>query len=72
VLVGDLVFATNESGQTFIFKAAPEKYKAIGENQLGSDVFATPTFVGNQIFMRVANMQGEKRQEVLYCLGGKE
>lgn len=69
VLVGDRIFATNESGQTFIYRAQPDSFELLGKNQLGSEVFATPTFVRNEIFMRVAHFEGDNRQEVLYCLG---
>lgn len=69
VLVGENLFATNEEGRTFIFKASPEGYTAVGENDLGTEVFATPTFCGSRIYMRVASMVDGKRQETLYCLG---
>ena len=41
MLVGDNVFAVNESGRTFIFKATPEKFDLMGENQLGNEVLAS-------------------------------
>lgn len=65
----DLIFATNEEGTTFIYRATPQGMTLLGENRLGEDIFATPTFAGDQIFMRVAHQAGETRQEVLYCLG---
>jgi hypothetical protein len=71
VLVGDTIFATNEEGQTFLFKATPERFDLIGQNQLGDSVFATPTICGGRIYTRVAKMTDGKRQEWLYCLGTK-
>ena len=71
VIVGPLMFATSEAGKTYILKASPEGFDLIGENTLGSDVYATPTIVGSQIFMRVAAQQDGKRQESLYCIGAK-
>ena len=71
VLVGDTIFATNETGTTFIFKASPEGYEAIGENKLAEEVFATPTICGSRIYMRAATTTEGKRQETLYCLGTK-
>jgi outer membrane protein assembly factor BamB len=71
VLVGETVFATNESGRTFLFKAAPDAFKLLGENQLGNDVLATPTFCGGRIYFRVAHKDKDKRQEMLYCIGKK-
>jgi outer membrane protein assembly factor BamB len=69
VLVGELIYATNQEGKTFIFKANRAKYELVAENELGEDVYATPTFLGSQIFMRVAHGSGSSRQEWLYCLG---
>jgi outer membrane protein assembly factor BamB len=69
VLVGENIFATNEDGHTFIFRANPEAFELVGENKLGDLVLATPSFCGNQIFMRVAEETGAGRQEFLYCIG---
>jgi len=72
VLVGDLLFASNEVGKSFIFKANPKEFELIGENQLGSEALATPTICGNRIYMRVAFRDQGQRQEMLYCVGKKE
>jgi outer membrane protein assembly factor BamB len=72
VLVGPNIFATNESGKTFIFKASPTKFELIGANQLGSEVMATPTFCGDRIYFRVAAQEKGRRQETLYCIGKRE
>lgn len=69
VMVGDLIFACNEEGTTFVFKASPEKFVKIAENQLGESVFATPAICGNRIYARVAHREDGKRQEYLYCIG---
>jgi outer membrane protein assembly factor BamB len=69
VLVGDNLFATNESGQTFIFKANPAKYELVAENKLGDEVYATQAICGGRIYMRVVERAREQRQEMLYCLG---
>lgn len=71
VRVGEHFFATNQDGQTFIYKANPREYQAVARNKLGTDVYATPTICGERIYMRVAH-EGETRQEFLYCIGEKE
>ena len=72
VLVGDRIYATNEKGKTFIFKASPEKFELEDENQLGDEAFSTPTICGSRIYIRVAKTGADKkRQEWLYCLGTK-
>jgi outer membrane protein assembly factor BamB len=68
VLVGDRIYASNERGTTWVFRATPEKFDLIAKNQLGSEAFASPTICGNKIFLRVADSSGEKRQEFLYCI----
>jgi outer membrane protein assembly factor BamB len=72
VLVGDRIFATNEAGKTFIFKASPDAFEKIGENQLGEEVMATPTLCGDRVYFRVARMNNGKRQESLVCIGQGE
>jgi outer membrane protein assembly factor BamB len=69
VLVGNKIFATNETGKTFIFKASSDGFESVAENQLAEDVFATPTICGGRIYMRAASTSDDKRQEMLYCLG---
>lgn len=70
VLVDDQIFVSNEKGELFVFKANPEKYEQLAKNQLGDEVFATPTIVGSRIYHRVAHRgDSGERQEWLYCLG---
>lgn len=69
VLVGQNLFAIDEHGKTTIFRAQPGEFVAVGENQLGDEAFATPTFVGNRIYFRVAKTTDGVRQEWLYCIG---
>ncbi len=70
VLVGDVVYATNEEGETYLFKASPKEFQLVGKNKLGDEVFASPTICGGRIYQRVAINTDGKRQEVLYCIGG--
>ncbi|HEY7311168.1 MAG TPA: PQQ-binding-like beta-propeller repeat protein [Gemmataceae bacterium] len=72
VLVGDRIYATNESGRTFIFKATPEAFTRVAENSLGDEVLATPAICGSRIYMRVAVQEKGQRREMLYCVGKKE
>ncbi len=71
VLVGDLIYATNEEGETFIFKADPTEFQQVAKNKLGTSVFATPAIVAGRIYTRVAQMENGNRQEYLYCIGEK-
>lgn len=69
VLVGDTIFASNERGTTFVFKANPQQFEGIAKNQLGTISFATPTVVDNRILLRVASGRGVGRKETLYAIG---
>lgn len=69
VLVGDKIYATNEVGDTFIYRANPEKFEQIAVNKLGEQAMATPTICGGRIYARVVVEEDGKRQEMLYCLG---
>ena len=71
VLVGDRIYATNEAGKTFVFKASPERLEIEADSQLGDEVFATPAICGGRIYQRVAITKDKKRQEWLYCLGAE-
>lgn len=70
ILVGDLIYVTDESGQTVIIKANPEKFELVAKNQLGGSAFATPAFVDNRIYTRVGTSKGDSPQ-YLYCIGEK-
>lgn len=69
VLVGDTIYASNERGTTFVFKADPQSFQGIARNQLGEESFATPTVVDNRILLRVASGDGAGRKETLYAIG---
>ncbi len=69
VLVGDRIYATNERGTTFVFRASPEGFEKLAENSLGDDAFATPTIVGGRVYARMGVREGDERREFLFCIG---
>lgn len=69
VLVGDTIYATNETGETFLLTADSDGTKQLAKNKLGDEVLATPTFSRGQIFMRIANIVDNQREEQLVCIG---
>lgn len=71
VLVDDVIIAANESGTFYLFKATPDGYQQVAVNQLGTESFATPAVVDNQIFVRVGDSSGGRRQEYLCCFGNR-
>ena len=72
VLVGDTIYATNELGATFVYRADPEKFTQIAVNQLGDQAFASPSICGGRIYLRVVEETGDGPREMLYCLGKPE
>ncbi|WP_436714621.1 PQQ-binding-like beta-propeller repeat protein [Roseiconus lacunae] len=69
VLAGGMIYATNEEGETFIFKAAPDKFELIAENKLNGTTFATPVICDGKIYLRVAKTGDGQTQDYLYCIG---
>ncbi|MEQ9410569.1 MAG: PQQ-binding-like beta-propeller repeat protein [Fuerstiella sp.] len=69
VLAGNLIYATNETGTTWVFEATAEAYREVARNQLGDESFASLTVCDELIYARVASGTGADRQEYLYCLG---
>jgi outer membrane protein assembly factor BamB len=60
VLVGDLLYVTNEQGKTHVLKAGP-KFERVGVNDVGEGVLATPAVAGGRIYLRTTR--------TLYCIG---
>lgn len=71
LLVGETIFATNESGTTWAFKATPQNFELVSQNQLGDSGFASIVAVDGQLFIRTAKGDGDRRKETLYCIGTK-
>ena len=68
-MIQNRIYASNEEGKTFVYRATPEKMELIAENSLGDEVFATPTICGGRVYLRVAHRLDGKRQERIYCIG---
>lgn len=71
VLSGGNIYWANELGTMYVFRATPDKFDLVAENQIGNESFASPAICGGQILLRVANKGGGTRQETLYCFAKK-
>lgn len=67
IAAGGRIYAMNERGITHVIAPNPAAFTKLAENTLGQEGFATPAFVGGEVFIRTATLRGE-RQEYLYCL----
>ena len=68
LLVGDTIFATNEVGTTFVYKASPAGFQPVARNQLGQEAFASPAVADNVLYVRVGHGRPSQRQEMLYAI----
>ena len=69
ILVGDRIFAINETGRTFIFAADPAGFELFATNSIAGETMATPAICGGRIYLRTAVQQQGRRQEMLVCVG---
>ncbi len=69
VLVGNKIYATNESGDTFVYRVSPTEYVELGKNHLGDQVLSTMVICDSRIYYRAASLSGQDRSEFLYCIG---
>lgn len=69
ILVNDTIYATNEAGQTWVYKASPQGYQEVAQNKLGDEAFASLVIADSKIYARIAVRESGKRQEYLYAFG---
>lgn len=72
ILVGKQLYFTSREGKVTVVELNSKEYKSVGTNQLGKYADATPVPCGGRFYIRVAEMNGKKRQETLYCIGTKK
>jgi len=68
-LVDDKIYAPNESGEVFVFRASPNGLEILARNKIAGEIFSTPTICNDRIYLRTASYQGEKRTERVVCFG---
>jgi outer membrane protein assembly factor BamB len=68
LLVGQTIYAFSEQGESFAFAATPERFVSIGSDRIGDEVFATPSVVGDTMYLRVARSEPAGRQEYLLAV----
>jgi outer membrane protein assembly factor BamB len=63
VMVGDNIYVVNQSGDTFVFKANPEKFELVATNPLNEPSNSTPAISNGEIFIRT--------HRALWCISEK-
>ena len=71
VLVGENIYAASESGEVHVFQASPDGLEVVATSKVADEIYATPVICDSEIYLRVANYQGEDRTETLICFGRK-
>lgn len=71
VMVKDRIYAIDESGNFSVFSTNPDEFKILAKNKIGDQAFATPVINDSKIYVRVAEIIEDKRQEILYCIGNQ-
>ena len=69
LLIGERIYASNERGQTMVFRATPDGFKELAKNQLGDSSFATPIYADGKLILRHASTEAGERNEYLYAIG---
>jgi outer membrane protein assembly factor BamB len=54
ILVGDRLYVTNQRGATVVFRANPEKFELLAENELGESSNSTLAIVDGRIYLRTS------------------
>lgn len=67
----DRIYASNERGVTFVFRASPQSFQLLGKNVLGDSSFASPIYADGKLFLRHAAFKNGVRQEFLVAISEK-
>ncbi|TWU32632.1 outer membrane protein assembly factor BamB family protein [Novipirellula artificiosorum] len=68
LLVGDRIYASNERGETLVFRATPDGFKELANNRLGDNSFASPIYADGKLLLRHASTDSGERKEFLYAV----
>lgn len=66
IVVGDMVYVSNDVGLTFIFRATGDGYEEVARNQLGKGAYGSMAISGESLFIRAVHRGDGKRTERLH------
>ena len=72
ILAGENIYAASEQGKVTVFRHDTSRFDKVAENQLGTQIMATPVACGNRLYIRAADDSQGKRNETLYCIGNAD
>ncbi|QDT17463.1 outer membrane protein assembly factor BamB family protein [Alienimonas californiensis] len=65
------ILQTSVAGVTTVYRATPDSFEKLAENQLGEESYASPAVVGDALLIRSASGRGADRQDRLYCIAAE-
>jgi outer membrane protein assembly factor BamB len=68
ILANGHIYASSETGTTWVLKPTDVEVDVISKNQLGTGHMSTPAFSGKQIFLRVIDETSGEHRERLVCV----
>lgn len=68
IVCNGILYVSNLSGETYVFRANPDFYEELAVNSLGNDCFTSAAVKESQLFLRIGIRKADKRQEQLVCL----
>ncbi|SMP66907.1 hypothetical protein SAMN06265222_11059 [Neorhodopirellula lusitana] len=69
LLIGDRIYASNERGETWVYRASPDGFERLATNRLGDISFATPVYADGKLILRHGSRESDERKEYLYAIG---
>ena len=69
LLIGDRIYASNEGGETLVFRATSEGFEKLANNRLGDSSFASPVYSDGKLILRHGSEESGERKEYLYAIG---
>lgn len=68
VVTGDNMLWSSEAGDFWLIKIDSSAYREVAKNRIGDSSFASPAIAGDGVYLRVAKIVGEQRDEFLIKL----
>ena len=69
LLVDDRIYASNERGETLVFRASSQGFEKLANNPLGELSFASPVYAEGKLILRHGATESGVRKEYLYAIG---
>lgn len=69
VLIGQYIYVASEEAIVTVYKPSGDGFEQVVKNDMGDEIMASPVAAHGNLYLRVADQSGDRRQETLYCIG---